>query len=58
VKKIVSKTKARASRRSAPPCSVSRRKGKQCPYCGSRRIIVFTADDDICQDCNKWFSGT
>ncbi len=38
--------------------SISRRKVKKCPQCGSRKVIVFTADDDICEDCHKWFPGT
>lgn len=28
---------------------------KICPKCGSTRVITFTADDDICEKCGKWF---
>lgn len=28
---------------------------KTCPLCGGNKVKVFTADDDICGDCNKWF---
>ena len=28
---------------------------KLCPKCGSTDVIMFTADDDICQKCRAWF---
>ena len=28
---------------------------KICPECGSRKVIMFTADDDLCEKCGKWF---
>lgn len=26
-----------------------------CPYCGGHDIIMFSADDDMCNECGKWF---
>ena len=28
---------------------------KICPKCGSHKVIIFDADNDLCQDCGKWF---
>ena len=28
---------------------------KTCPKCGSKRVIMFDADNDLCQNCGKWF---
>jgi len=28
---------------------------KVCPECGSNNIIVFDSDNDLCEDCDKWF---
>lgn len=28
---------------------------KICPKCGSKKVIIFDADNDLCQDCGKWF---
>ena len=28
---------------------------KKCPHCGSREVVMFTADDDTCQSCHKYF---
>lgn len=28
-----------------------------CPYCGSKNVILFSADDDLCNDCGKNFQG-
>lgn len=33
------------------------KKKKTCPKCSSTRIIMFSADDDICQDCNQVLPG-
>lgn len=27
---------------------------KVCPKCGSKNLIMFTADDDICEDCGYY----
>ena len=31
---------------------------KKCPFCNSTNVIMFTSDDDMCNDCGKSFSGT
>ena len=28
---------------------------KICPECGSRKVTMFTSDDDMCGDCGKYF---
>jgi len=33
-------------------------KVKTCPYCGSHKVELFDADNDICRKCNKWFPGS
>lgn len=30
---------------------------RTCPYCGSTKIIMFTADLDLCQKCNAQLEG-
>lgn len=37
---------------------VQQAKVKTCPHCGSHNVVMFTADDDICRKCGKWFQGT
>jgi hypothetical protein len=41
-----------------PTCGHKERHKAACPYCGSKKVIAFDADNDICQDCNKWFPGS
>lgn len=36
----------------------SEKKHKKCPKCGSIHVIVFDADNDICQKCRHWFPGS
>lgn len=31
---------------------------RECPYCGSVRIMMFDADNDICNKCGRYFPGT
>lgn len=31
--------------------------GRSCPHCGSNKVIMFTADEDMCQSCGKSFMG-
>ena len=33
----------------------TRKKEKHCPYCDSTKVIMFTADDDLCESCGKYF---
>lgn len=28
-----------------------------CPYCGSTNVVMFDADNDICNKCGKYFPG-
>lgn len=28
---------------------------KICPECGSNNVMIFDADNDICDSCKKWF---
>lgn len=28
---------------------------KTCPHCYSTKVILFDADNDLCQDCERWF---
>ncbi len=28
---------------------------KVCPECGGTKVIMFSPDDDLCQECGKWF---
>ncbi len=28
---------------------------KICPECCSNKVIVFDSDNDMCEDCGKWF---
>jgi hypothetical protein len=28
---------------------------KICPKCGSNKVIMFDADNDLCEKCQKWF---
>lgn len=28
---------------------------KTCPYCKGHKVIMFDADNDLCQYCGKWF---
>lgn len=37
-----------------PPVSKAKR---TCPHCGSTKIIMFTADLDLCQNCNAQLDG-
>jgi len=30
---------------------------RTCPRCGSDKVIIFTADEDLCQKCGKSFPG-
>jgi ribosomal protein S27AE len=30
---------------------------RKCPNCGSTKIIMFTSDDDTCQNCHKILPG-
>lgn len=34
------------------------KKVKICPECGSHKIELFDADNDICRKCGKWFTGS
>ena len=27
----------------------------RCPYCGSTKVIMFDADNDMCNKCGKYF---
>ena len=29
--------------------------GRICPLCGSLKVVDFTDEDDICQECGKYF---
>ena len=31
---------------------------KKCPHCGSIDVIMFNADDDLCNGCKKTIPGT
>lgn len=31
------------------------KKEKVCPHCGSGKVVMFDADNDLCQKCGKWF---
>jgi hypothetical protein len=33
-------------------------KKKVCPYCNSTDIIMFDADNDICNKCRRYYPGT
>lgn len=33
-------------------------KDKKCPLCGSKDVIMFTSDDDLCRACSKIIPGT
>lgn len=28
---------------------------KTCPKCGSQKVVIFGANDHLCQDCWEWF---
>ena len=30
----------------------------RCPHCNSRNVCVFDLNNDICNDCGKWFPGS
>jgi ribosomal protein S27AE len=34
------------------------KKERECPYCGSNNIIMFDSDNDICEDCRRYFPGS
>jgi exoribonuclease II len=31
---------------------------RECPYCKSKNVIMFDSDNDICEECRRWFPGT
>jgi hypothetical protein len=37
---------------------VEGKKIRKCPYCHSAEVIMFDADNDICNKCGKYFPGT
>lgn len=37
------------------PAPEKKKSKKHCPFCNSTKVIMFTADDDMCQKCGKNF---
>jgi len=38
--------------------TIKKSKVKTCHECGNHDVIMFDADNDICNKCNSWFPGS
>ena len=60
IKKANSESEKQPEKQHNSCCSMCKKKGKpkkECPICGTNKVVKFSADEYMCVDCNATFAG-